>query len=104
MKILPIILLLFSFRSIAQDDFSCEGIRPISARYGLCDEFSNPQSTFCTIECDLSHNHIATCRERLMIENELMKALEDAHWHERQFRMENLRAAKDICVPGVSNE
>lgn len=101
MKHLLLLSLLFSINSFAGDDFSCEGIRPISARYGLCDEFINPQANFCTIECDLSQNHLATCRERLMLENELMKALENAHWHEKQFRMENLRAAKDICVPGV---
>ena len=77
-------------------------IQPFNpATMGLCQDYIDPEAKTCSTECDLTENHVADRDERLKLEQELEEALANETQEEQDFRLNNFRAAKDICVPGV---
>jgi len=71
------------------------------ATAGLCQDFIDPEAKTCSTECDLTQNHVADRDERLKLEQELEESLANAPQEEQDFRLNNFKSAKEICVAGV---
>ncbi|RLA61787.1 MAG: hypothetical protein DRQ88_00125 [Epsilonproteobacteria bacterium] len=71
------------------------------ATVDICEGYVDPLAETCSTECDLTQNHVADRDERLKLEEELEESLANIDEEDRQFKLDNFAAAKDICVPGV---
>jgi hypothetical protein len=103
MNIVYLFTFAFLFASCSEDLYSDRSqIKPFNpATAGLCQDYVDPLAKTCSTECDLTESRVADRDERLKLEEELEESLANETPEEQEFRLNNFRAAKGICVPGV---